>query len=591
MDTLFSLSTLYMVGAIIFMVFFFGFCVFIHELGHFLVAKWRGLHIVAFSIGFKKAWGFTRGGVEYRIGWIPCGGYVDLPQIDSSEEKKIVDGKELPPAKPVDRILCAAAGPIFNVIFGLFLGLIIWHYGIPQDSPEMREIVVESVEAGSPEYNAGLRAGDVIVKLNGSSLNTTWMGFVREVLFTVGKVNITVKRGQTTTDMAYTPVENPNHFGRERLGYPFFTPRIPVVLYPKNNSLAAKAGLKRGDILLKVDDRKIRGADDFNEIRELLLSKPSLTLTVMRGKEEVKTGIITPAATPISNGWRIGIIHSQGKVNQIQPGGAAEKGGVQVGDVIVAVNGTPLKVPEEMSKLVSAGKGQETAVTVNRGGKEITLKIKPVPAFIYDMGLEISALYHPNPFQLLRDVVMMSFNSMRGVAYGLANRAGMTDQGSTLKLSHFSGPLGIGKMIYQAVYYGSLIQGLYLIVIITFSLGILNILPLPILDGGHIMLATIELVTGRPLPSRLLQPVNMAFVILLISFMIYVSFYDVMNRFIPDRKPPAAAAAPAQPDAAKAAVAKPDISPAADTEKQRPPIPTFSSSPKITVEQPAGAAK
>lgn len=69
-------------------VFFLGWCIFVHELGHFLAAKWRGLHIVAFSIGFKKVWGFKHKGIDYRIGCIPCGGYVDLPQIDATGEPK-----------------------------------------------------------------------------------------------------------------------------------------------------------------------------------------------------------------------------------------------------------------------------------------------------------------------------------------------------------------------------------------------------------------------------------------------------------------------------------------------------------------------
>jgi len=546
-ESIFSLSTLYMIGAILFMVFFFGFCVFIHELGHFLVAKWRGLYIVAFSIGFKKAWGFTRGGVEYRIGWIPCGGYVDLPQIDSSDEKKVINGKELPSIKPIDRILCAGAGPLFNVLFGLFLGLFIWYYGIPQDSPKMREIVVESVEQGSPEYQAGLRADDVIVKVNGKKFYSTWMGFVKEVLFTVGKVELTVKRDGKLIEMAYTPVENPHHFGKERLGYPFFTPRIPIILYPKKDSPAAKAGIQRGDILIGVDGKKVGGVDDFAVIGEML-SKSSLSVTVLRGNRPVEIAKIVPLAVRIPDAFRIGIMRNPDegeKVIRVLPGSPAEKAGVKVGDVVTAVNGAEIKNFEDMQNMIGAGKGRETAITLVRSGQKLTLNMKPEPAFYYDLGLELGLLNHPNPIQLLDDVVMMSFNSVRGVLYGLAHQAGMTEQTSTLKPRHFSGPIGIAKMIYQSVYYGSLMQGLYLIVIITFSLGILNILPLPVLDGGHIVLGTIEVVLGRPLPSRMLQPINLAFVIFLISFMVYVSFYDVL-RVLPDKKetPAAAVAAP-----------------------------------------------
>ena len=121
------LDYLSMAGAFIFMVFFFGSCVFVHELGHFLAAKWRGLHIDAFSIGFKKIWGKKINGIEYRIGWLPLGGYVELPQVDSAQEEiKAADGTVLPQAKPFDRLVTAFAGPFFNIIYGLLLGCLVW---------------------------------------------------------------------------------------------------------------------------------------------------------------------------------------------------------------------------------------------------------------------------------------------------------------------------------------------------------------------------------------------------------------------------------------------------------------------------------
>ena len=150
----------------LFVFIFFGLCIFIHELGHFLAAKWRGLHIVAFSIGFKKIWGFKHNGIEYRIGCIPCGGYVDLPQIDATGEPKDENGNPLPRAKPIDKIITAAAGPLFNILFGILLGCVVWYYGISQDTPKMKTITVAEVDKYSPEYTAGLRPGDVITAIN-----------------------------------------------------------------------------------------------------------------------------------------------------------------------------------------------------------------------------------------------------------------------------------------------------------------------------------------------------------------------------------------------------------------------------------------
>ena len=117
------LNILESIGALFFVVFFIGLCIFSHELGHFLAARWRKLHIDAFSIGFRKVWAKKINGVEYRIGCIPLGGYVELPQVDATDEiPKSADGTELQRAKPLDRIITAVAGPLFNVIFGLLLG-------------------------------------------------------------------------------------------------------------------------------------------------------------------------------------------------------------------------------------------------------------------------------------------------------------------------------------------------------------------------------------------------------------------------------------------------------------------------------------
>ena len=103
-----------------------GFCIFSHELGHFLAGKWRGLHIDAFSLGFKAFWKKKINGVEYRLGWLPFGGYVELPQVDAPDVvPKAADGTELPRAKPLDRLITAAAGPLFNIISGLLIGCIV----------------------------------------------------------------------------------------------------------------------------------------------------------------------------------------------------------------------------------------------------------------------------------------------------------------------------------------------------------------------------------------------------------------------------------------------------------------------------------
>ena len=129
------METLYIIGAVLFAVLAISFCILSHELGHFLAARWRGLHVDAFSLGFRPFWRKKINGVEYRLGYLPFGGYCDIPQIDCTDATpKSADGVELPRASALDRVITAFAGPFFNILSGLLVACIVWAFGIPQDS-------------------------------------------------------------------------------------------------------------------------------------------------------------------------------------------------------------------------------------------------------------------------------------------------------------------------------------------------------------------------------------------------------------------------------------------------------------------------
>jgi regulator of sigma E protease len=163
----------------------------------------------------------------------------------------------------------------------------------------------------------------------------------------------------------------------------------------------------------------------------------------------------------------------------------------------------------------------------------LELEVVPEPYVVYSSGLSMTIIGHPTPWDQFVNVISMSYQSLRSIGYRVASKVGLTEKSSTLKPRNFSGPVGIGTMMFKTIYYGSFIQGIYLVVIITFSLGLLNLMPLPILDGGHILFSLIETVVGRPLPHKYLQPVNIAFIIFLVSFMLYVTVFDV-GRLIPE---------------------------------------------------------
>lgn len=524
-------------GAVAFMVIFFGLCIFIHELGHFLVAKWRGLHIIAFSIGFRKIWWKKINGVEYRIGCIPVGGYVDLPQIDASGDALDENGNVLPKAKPFDRMLVAFSGPLFNMLFGLLLGVVIWIHGMPQDTPELQEITVESIQENSPEYRAGLRKDDVITELNGEKFSTTWHGFINKILFTIGDVNLKVRRGDKTLDISYKPAVNKAVSPEEEIAYPFFFPLIPVQLYPRPDSPAAKAGIRKGDHLVKVNSTPIFGLDELEQMLMFSEGKP-LTLTVIRDGRTLEFKDVVPDPVKGPSGedgvWLLGFVDNP--IIRVTKGLPMEKAGLKKGDRILEVDGKKVDSISEIQDIVRSRNGQPVSVRFERDGKPMQVTVTPRFVRYTTLGVDFATILHPNPFEQLEKVMVLTWNSLRGIGYSIGNSLRMTEQHTTIKPKHMSGPIGIGKYLYLSVYRGSFVLGLSVVVIITFNLGIINLLPIPILDGGHIVLALLEMIFRRPVSRKILEPISITFITLLIGFMIFVSFYDVKKLVTPALK-------------------------------------------------------
>ncbi|MBO5760312.1 MAG: site-2 protease family protein [Lentisphaeria bacterium] len=528
------LHILSIIGAVIFMVFFFGFCIFIHELGHFLAARWRGLTVTAFSIGFRKIWAKKIGDVEYRIGWIPFGGYVEIPQVDANCDKngevKTEDGKSYPHAKPLDRIITVFAGPLFNILFGFVLATVIWLVGVRQDTPKFSRIKVAEVEEKSPEYEAGLRKGDVIVRLNGKKFHCTWTGFVKDILFTIDKVTLDVERDGKVFPVTYLPAPNPKHQVDEEIAYPFFKPYIPIQVYPRKNSAAEKLGLKDNDRIIAANNIEIKNVPHFHNILFAVQGK-EITLTVERaGKLLTLTGksgtlVIPPGKDKPEGSWKLGFAGNP--VMDVLPALPFDKAGIKEGDKILAFNNTPIVTMKDALKFMEKNQGNKVEVKAVRNGREMLFSVQPLLMYDYRFGASFAVKEHPTPWQQFTDVIDSTIRSMRGIGISIGKKLHLTDKHTTIKPKHMSGPIGIGRVLFLSVYLASIMQGLVLVVMITFSLGLLNLLPIPVLDGGHILLALIELVLRKPIPQKLLDPISYAFIAILIFFMLFVTFYDV----------------------------------------------------------------
>ena len=518
-------------GAVVFVFLALGFCIFSHELGHFLAGKLMGLHIDAFSLGFKPFWRKKYKGVEYRLGWLPFGGYVELPQIDTSDAvPKSADGRELPRASAWAKIVTAAAGPIFNIISGLLIACIVWAAGIPQATPEMRSITVQSVPVDSPEYRAGLRPGDVIVKLNGESFHDTWQKFVEKILYTIGKVELEVVRDGKTVKISYVPQDNPDapgSRGREKLAYPFFSPLIPIQLYPQAGSPAEKAGIKAGDTVRKINGAGVTGFENFISTIGFCNGN-AVTIELLRDGKEVTVTCVPELAGDGGERFLVGIEFTPDSnvVAGVMQGGSAAQKGIGRGDVIISANGKKITSVNDLNDVVKSGKGAPVKMKVRHADTEMDVELIPRRFAPYTIGVSFAMYDHPNPLEQFVSVLEMSWKSLRGIVVTVGNKLALTENSSSLKPTHMSGPLGIGVVLFNSVR-TSWAYGVYFIAVISFALAIFNLLPLPVLDGGHIVFGMIEIISGRPLPEKLQRILSYVFITLLIMLMIFVTFSDV----------------------------------------------------------------
>jgi regulator of sigma E protease len=423
--------------------FFFGLTIFIHELGHFLVAKRRGMKVERFSIGFgPKIWGYVKDGIDYRVSWFPFGGYVALPQMspmEAIEGKSEGPAEELPPASPASKIMVAFAGPIMNIVLAVLLACIVWQIGL---SVPINPSVVGWVEPGSREEQLGIRPGDRIVQVNDREVKT-WMDIQRAVAVS-----------------------------RE--------PSVKVIIERDGH---------RTEYLLETELNQMFGLKTIN-------------------------------------------LYSQGRpfARSFLPDSPAEHAGMMVGDKFLSVEGVPVSSAQELIKLVSKRTGMPTEIKVMRDGKDLTLVMIPHLDEKEKVGrigvyLDDELEYHvvrpgPTPLQQFRDV----FGLMGDTVYALVH-----SKQTGIGARSLSGPVGIAGGWWQEIIRGGVRRGLWFAVLLNINLAIINLLPFPILDGGHILFAVLEAVRRKPLNARLVHATSTAFAVLLISFMLYVTWFDLQR--------------------------------------------------------------
>lgn len=505
---------------ILLVVFFFGFSVFIHEFGHLLAAVWRGLHVEKFSIGFgHRIWGFKKNGIDFIIGWLPFGGYVALPQLEPNDEPTTSGGKLLPQPKPIDKIIVAVAGPLFNLMFAFVLGVILWKAGTPVGAP-VEHLDVIDLPAKSVEYKAGLRNGDKIIKVNGQSVKSIDF-FIKEYVLSTKKLVLDIERAGE--EIKIGPFKPEFDSDIENLAYPPFSfrakskPQKAVVNfvpeYSKDKSIkypAKPAGVLAGDRFIKVDGIPVEYEREVSRAINAKKGEP-VNFTLLRGDKEVELTIKPKKDTQYLIGLRF---KNFPKVFDAALELSAYKAGIRKWDNLLQVNGKDVVSKEDLVDILTKEKGKEIEVKIDRDGQEIVFPVK-VQHDSYFIGVRWQSFkVYLTPYQQFDRVFSETFRTIKALVSGQVPLGGL------------SGPWGISKGIYNSWQYLGIIGVLSFIFMINISLAVFNLLPLPVLDGGHIFVAAAELISRRKIPAKILQPVTLVFILLFFSLMIYVTLND-----------------------------------------------------------------
>lgn len=441
-----------------------GSLVVIHELGHYLVARWCGVKVLRFSVGMGKVvWSrrFGRDQTEWAVSALPLGGYVKM--LDAREG----DLGALPPEdlkreftrqSVWKRIAIVAAGPIANFLVAIVLFAGLYMHGVEEPSSRISVPAAQSGATATPAALAGLRTGDTVTAVNGEPV-AAWS----ELRWNLMQAAIDKQDAQLTV---------------ERPGYGRVHPVLPA---------ATMAGLDlEGDIVGKLG-----------------------------------IGLARPA--PV--------------VQQVLAGGAAERAGLQAGDLLKSVDGVAVADGVAFIDIIRASAGKTVQVAIVRAGVPRTLAVTPqVETAQANAGKEAVTVGKISAYIALQpDMITVPSGPLTAMAK--AGERVWDTCTMTLKmigkmitgeasLKNVTGPITIADYAGQTARMGA-VSYLSFIAFISISLGVMNLLPIPVLDGGHLLYYSLEVLTGRPVSERVAEFAQRIGIGLLMTLMVLAVFNDI----------------------------------------------------------------
>jgi len=437
-----------------------GVLIVIHEFGHYLVARWCGVKVLRFSVGFGRALWAKRLGAD-RTEWViaafPLGGYVKM----ADEREGDVAEHDLPRAfnrqSVYKRFAIVVAGPVANFLLAIALYWALFVYGVPGLIP-----VIGPVAPGTPAAVAGFVPGETIVKI-GAEPVATWQD-ARWLL-----LQHAVQRAVVTVEMR-----------------------------DERDAIAGH----------KLDLSGLTAADlDADFLRVLGLSRHR------------------PQLTPV--------------IGNVVAGGAAERGGLKAGDEIVAIDNEPIKSWDQVVDMIRSHPNQQLTLEVRRAGRLLpALAVTPAVVTENDKrvgrigaaplidrsataGLFVDVRYGP------LESVGKALNKTWDTSIFSLRMLGKMIVGE-VSLKNLSGPITIADYAGQSAQSGWT-SYLFFLALVSISLGVLNLLPIPVLDGGHLMYYMLEFLKGSPISDRAIEIGQHVGIVLLFTLMAFALYNDIIR--------------------------------------------------------------
>lgn len=420
-----------------------GILVFVHELGHFYVAKKVGIRVLKFSLGFgPKLFGFKKGDTQYLISALPLGGYIKLDGEDAFEEGYVAKPGDYMAAPWWGRVLMALAGPMANLVmaFLIFIMLGLVGFNAPDYSTS-----VGKVGSGSIAQQIGIVEGDRIISIDGKEVKS-WYGLYTEIQSAASKDSFAL--------------------GIDRAG------QRMMVYFPAS---------QRTKIL-----------------------------------ESIK-----PAVPP--------------QLGEIYPGFPAHQAGLNAGDIILGINNRPVSTWDEMKEIISANAGKETSLLIERGSDTFRVRLTPVEQDYPGQGtvgvIGVTApVFGSYKLRLglwasITNATVNTGNLVFRICEGLYTIAVKPSSAKQL-----SGILMIGEITGNTAKKGFSDLMLW-IALLSVSLMIINLLPIPVMDGGVIFFSLLEGIRKKPLPVKVQVVIQQIGIVILIMLILFTILNDGMKIF------------------------------------------------------------